>query len=432
MGTEITLDVGGLTLTYSKNHMGMDHGSLFQERDRKAARMEQTDLDLSAEDGDDSNLSSVSFVRPLKGVVPRLELLGFTLGRARIEYEAVVQDRLDQFDEGEATPPLMSFDDYMAFATQHPILALDNTFISGSGAASDRKARGRFADETLEDRFPHYVEGYPYSERNYFGHLVSLMHPYSVLRVLAECAANADANVLWQYGPLVEAGWADESHFFPNARRAETFLIATEGSSDAHILKHAFELLLPDVADFFRFIDVREGHPFSGTGNLVKFAEGLVKIDAHNQIIFLFDNDAEGVSAQQKLSRLTLPSNMRSLLLPSQEAFRAFLARGPDGIREVDINRRAAAIECYLDLTHGGRSPPMIIWTNYKKDTDSYQGALDDKESHVKSFLKLTSDSIASGAYDMKKIQAVLRAIVEECSAMTAAQWNPAAPSEYV
>ena len=34
----------------------------------------------------------------------------------------------------------------------------------------------------------------------------------------------------------------------------------------------------PGIADFFRFIDVSGSHPFSGTGNLVKFAEGLAKI----------------------------------------------------------------------------------------------------------------------------------------------------------
>jgi hypothetical protein len=34
-------------------------------------------------------------------------------------------------------------------------------------------------------------------------------------------------------------------------------------SSDVHILKHALALLRPRIADFFRFIDVSESHPFS-------------------------------------------------------------------------------------------------------------------------------------------------------------------------
>src|SRR5215471_16030649 len=82
------------------------------------------------------------------------------------------------------------------------------------------------------------------------------------------------APVVWQYGPLVKAGWATEREFVPHARRTAMFLIATEGSSDVHILKHALALLRPGIVDFFRFIDVSASHPFSGTGNLVKFAEG--------------------------------------------------------------------------------------------------------------------------------------------------------------
>ena len=91
----------------------------------------------------------------------------------------------------------------------------------------------------------------------------------------------------------------------------QTFLVATEGSSDTNILRHAFAMLRPEIGDFFRFIDVSERHPFPGTGNLLKFAEGLVKIDVHNQLVFLFDNDAEGFDAYQRLSALSLPQNMR-------------------------------------------------------------------------------------------------------------------------
>jgi hypothetical protein len=156
-----------------------------------------------------------------------------------------------------------------------------------------------------------------------------------MMRLLADTKANENAPVVWQYGPLVEAGWATEREFVAGARRAETFLIATEGSSDVHILKHGLALLRPAVADFFRFIDVSESHPFSGTGNLVKFAEGLAKIDVQNQVLFLFDNDAEGLEAHERLSRLTLPKNMRGAMLPQLKPFRQFPAQGPEGLANV-------------------------------------------------------------------------------------------------
>ncbi|MGC2224356.1 MAG: HEPN/Toprim-associated domain-containing protein, partial [Methylocella sp.] len=184
-----------------------------------------------------------------------------------------------------------------------------------------------------------------YSECSYFGGLIGILHPYSVLRILGENAKNREADVVWQYGPLVQSGWATEAEFTPGARRTQTFLVATEGSSDARILKHAFAILHPEIADFFRFIDVSERHPFPGTGNLLKFAEGLAKIDVQNQVVFLLDNDAEGFDAYQRVQNLSLPSNMRAIMLPDLEAFRAFPARGPEGVSGADINRRAAAIE---------------------------------------------------------------------------------------
>ena len=85
MATEITLDVGGLSVTYAKNDRGMDHGSLFQERDRKPVRSDQLDYDYYEREGEDPTSAEMAFERPLKDIVPRLELLGFNLDRVRRE-----------------------------------------------------------------------------------------------------------------------------------------------------------------------------------------------------------------------------------------------------------------------------------------------------------------------------------------------------------
>jgi len=427
VGTEITLDVAGVSVTYSKNHRGIDHGSIFQEKDRKAIESNQLNYDWYRENGEDPTLSEMAFMRPLKHVAPRLELLGFNLERVRREYDAVAKGWLEErpsFQDDEPIPDLMSFAEFCKFVTSHPLDSLDDTFIMGTDSASEKMIRGRF-DGMQFERIPAYrsYDNDAYSERSFFGGLVGILHPYSVLRVLAE--ANEDAPVVWQYGPLVEAGWATEREFVPHARRTETFLIATEGSSDVHILKHALALLRPGIADFFRFIDVSESHPFSGTGSLVKFAEGLAKIDVQNQLIFVFDNDAEGLDAHQRLSTLTMPANMRGIMLPELEEFRQFPAQGPEGLRDSDINRRAAAIECYLDLKVGDHPPAKVLWTNYKKSLDTYQGALEYKESYSKEFLKQTSVTLAEGVYDVSKIESVLDLLVAECTAIAVDQWDP-------
>lgn len=434
MGTEITLDVEQVSLTYSKNHRGMDHGSLYKEPDRGPVRSDQLDYDYYKDHDEDPTAAEMAFTRPLKDVVARLELLGFNFDRIRHEYEMVAENWREErqaiFDDEdtERLPDLMSFAEFCEFATEYPLSVLDDTFISAAQGGEPDKIRGRFA-KTPVDRIPrHYAyDLQAYSERSYFGELVNILHPYSVLRILAEKKANENAPVVWQYGPLVDAGWATDQEFRPGARRAETFLIATEGSSDVHVLKHALALLRPGISDFFRFIDVSESHPFSGTGNLVKFAEGLAKIDVQNQVLFLFDNDAEGVAAQQRLSKLALPSNMRATMLPETEELRAFPAQGPEGLRMTDINRRAAAIECYLDLSVDNHGAAKIIWTNYKKELEVYQGALEHKEFYVKEFLKQTAGTIANGSYDASKLEAVLDLIVAECTAIAVGQWDSSA-----
>lgn len=392
----------------------------------------QLDYEWYEKEGADPTPSEMAFTRPLKYVVPRLELLGFNLERVRREYDAVAKNWLEereslQDNDDARLPDLMSFAEFRAFAIAHPLGSLDDAFISGTDDASEEKIRGRFQGMQFE-RIPNYrsYDIQAYSERSYFGGLVDILHPYSVLRLLAEAKANEDAPVVWQYGPLVQAGWATEREFVPHARRTETFLIATEGSSDVHILKHALALLRPGIADFFRFIDVSESHPFSGTGNLVKFAEGLAKIDVQNQVVFVFDNDAEGLDALQRLSTLTLPANMRGIMLPELEDFRAFPSQGPEGLRNSNINRRAAAIECYLDLDVSGHPPAKVLWTNYKKSLGIYQGALEYKESYSKEFLKQTTETLAEGSYDVRKIKAILDLLIDECTAIAVDQWDPA------
>ena len=429
MGTEISLNVGGISLAWSKNTRGMDHGALYQELDRKRLRSGE-----SLDDGEDASLWEMAFTRPLLSVVPRLEMLGFRLDAVRQAYEAATgqwrEDRLMLADAleatgGQITEP-MSFDEYMAFVRAHPIGSLSDEVIIDFDETSKQRIRGRFDASEEIGRIPSDLESmdWAFSEKSYFGALIGFLHPYAILRLLAECPDNLGLTVDWQYGPLLESGWAIVEEFSPCARRKETFLIATEGSSDVHILNHAIKLLRPDVADFFRFIDVSERHPFSGTGSLVRFAEGLAKIDVQNKIVFLFDNDAEGVEAFKEVCKFKLPPNMSTLVLPELDDFRKFPAKGPDGIRSSDINGRAAAIECYLDLNLPQYGPANVVWTNYKKESGVYHGALEYKESYAKAFFKQTLETIRDGHYDVRKIEYVLEALIGDCSRLAMSEFN--------
>jgi hypothetical protein len=420
MGTEIYLTVGGVMVDWSKNRRGRDHGVLFQAKDRKRLRSEIEE----EPEGEDADEESVvwQFARPLRATVPRLDLLGYTPESVKTEYEQELDEWLSYREEDEEGPPeRLDFDEFVAFLGRHPLPELDDTFLRDFDEASKNKMRARFANDPALGRIPTTEgSGDGYSEASYFGSLIRILDPYSVMRALALVPANLDVEVAWDYGRLVGTGWAQEEQFAPCARRHQVFLIATEGTSDIHILQRAIALLMPEVEDFFRFIDVTERHPFSGTGSLVNFAEGLAAIDVHNQVVFLFDNDAEGWFAYEKVKGMRLPQNMRTMVLPDREEFRQFRCVGPHGEVQGDINRRAAGIECYLDLRLRNRTPAQVRWTNYRETQGVYQGSLEHKETYMRSFLRQKPEAFASGTYDVSKLRVVLNTFFHECSSIAA------------
>src|SRR5690606_17459038 len=98
---------------------------------------------------------------------------------------------------------------------------------------------------------------------------------YTVLRLLADNPSAKDLPVTWAYNEVEEGGWASRDTFVRTVQGADRFLLVTEGSSDAAILRHALALLQPQLADFFHFVDMDKGYPFSGTGQLYNFVKGL-------------------------------------------------------------------------------------------------------------------------------------------------------------
>ena len=419
MGTSIELTVGGISLDYSKNHMGNDWGYLFQEGDLIRRRTAAIDYDYYAEHPEETEElkeAEETFVSPLSRVLERLALLGHSLDDARTEYQVVVNDAASMSDPDEETNPPLTFDDFCELANRFPISDLADAYIEHETDNRDIVAQGRFAEFAAEfSRLPWTDNSDLYwSERSYLGSKVCILGAISMLLVFGLSPANADAEVEWDFGPIVHAGWVKRDAFQPGIRRGQPILVATEGASDARILRRALDLLRPNVADFFRFIDGGERHHFWGTGNLVKFAEGLLRIDIQNRVIFLLDNDAEGVDAHAKLQALSMPGNLRSMLLPSLDEFQSFPALGPEGLSDCDINGRAAAIECYLDLKLPQYPPGRVIWSNYKKDIDAWHGALEFKESYAKHFMAQTPVDITDGTYDVTKLSKLLDALIAE------------------
>lgn len=416
MGTSIELCIGKVFLSYSRNFMGTDYGFLFQDGDlfrRKAGAIKYDSYEENSEEKEEL------FARTLSRILPRLDMLGFTLESARAEYQALVEEAVEMSRHSELEEPknnYLTFEEFSALACRYPLNYLRDDYIEHETPDRDITAQGRFAtDIDVFERIPCSENAdFYWSETSFLSAQICILRAESMLQVFALNAANAEVEVTWKFGPIVHAGWVQREAFLPGARQRQKVLIATEGASDARIIRRSLNVLRPDVSDFFNFVDVDERHHFWGTGNLVKFAEGLLRIEVLNQVLFVFDNDAEGIDAFRKLENLDLPANMRAMHLPDLEEFNEFTTCGPEGINVSDINGRAAAIECYLDLQLTQYPTPQVTWSNFKRDIGAWHGALDYKESYSRHFYEQSDSLLKNGSYDVSKLLKLIDAIIRQ------------------
>ena len=404
MGSMIHLSVGRLEIDWGKNAGFADHSQLFQPCDLAQVPYYYVDRDNPYnKDGAEFEYNLVTefkegLSKPLEQVVERIELLYFTMNHARRDFEYV--SRLAGLDTDKFTFEQLA----------ESLATVDVRSISADYA--DEERFGRFFRYCLFHKIglERIVEDSEYV-RNVAGEGMENLSAYTILRLVAQNPVAAGLPVTWQFADIEEEGWARRDMLIRAVDQENRFLVVTEGSSDAAIVRHALNLLKPHVADFFDFVDMDKGYPFTGTGNLYNFTKGLIGISVQNNIVILYDNDAEGVFSFNRTVALNVPDNMRILKLPDLPEFRDFKAIGPSGTHRADINGRAAAIECYLDV-----GPDAVVrWNNFHKDLDVYHGELIGKGDVMRTFLE---QSKKNADYDFSRISAVVDMIVSECTAI--------------
>ena len=410
MGSMIYLTVGDLEIDWGKNDFFVMHGSLFQQEDL---------TQIVREDVDDNNepIMEEAAVRPLSKMVGRLELMGYTLRTAKKLFASLASEKnIASFISFEMVAEALRRVDIDHAAT---IYQENHTYGSFFVTIADRL---QIPSPCFEDIFQNGFDNY--KERLFvtlsqaeadvfifdeFMESISSYSPYTVLRLLAENTKTSSRKVSWAFADVVENGWAHRDRIVSDLGQVSRFLVVTEGSSDSKVLKHALNILRPEVADFFYFVDMEEGYPFTGEGNLHRFCQGLVSIGIENNVVVVYDNDAVGVAGYERTSQLCLPANMKVIRLPDCELLRQFDTIGPNGGGKADINGRAAAIECYLDLQWKQTGHPVVRWTSYEKTISSYQGKLQNKGYYTRQFLSLNK---RDPEYDYSKIEAVLESLV--------------------
>ncbi len=395
----IHLAVGRLEIDWGKNQGFRDHSALFQgERDVADVPYYYVgDEEGKDFEGQTKWKTIIEFKeglsKPLPLVIDRLNLLGHTYEQCEKEFTFLA--RLNNFD-----------DSHFTFAALRDVLAAVDVTSLSADYGEGGEDFGKFFRRELAPRLglDELLRAQP-MEFHSISEAMENVSAYTVLHLLARNPHAASLPVQWAFNDIDTGGYARRDDFVRTLHPRDRFLIVTEGSSDAAILRHALKLLRPHVSDFFDFVDMEEGYPFSGTGNVFRFVQGLISIAVQNKILVLFDNDAEGLSNYRRCKALNVPANMCILSLPDLPLFKAFPTVGPDGESVSDINGRAAAIECYLDLDEAARAR----WTTYNHAMGSYQGELDGKTRYMRAFLDQRQ---RQRGYDYSRLEQVLDVLV--------------------
>lgn len=369
MGSLICLRLGRLELDWGKNSSFMNPSALFDRGDVRPAPYYYAD-DVVEE--------KPAFVRRLGAVVRRLEMLGFTMTDCEQLYKEMVRITPSYYP-----PPKLTFQQFARVVGQ-----VDVDAVSIPEGESGDYDLGEYVSELFRD--PEFANANPdlaaltREDSTFFENL----NPYVTLRLLAANPRNADKEVVWSFADVFEGGWVEEGEVYEGVPQKDRCLVVTEGSTDGRVLSTALPLVAPDVVDFFTFVDMSENYPFTGSGNLFRFCQGLARIGIQNRILVVLDNDTAGHSAARRIASLDLPPRMRVTVLPDLDECRAVRTLGPSGERFEDINQRAVSIEWFLDMTALDGSAPIVRWTSYHAELDQYQGELIGKDDYVRHFLQ--------------------------------------------
>lgn len=381
MGSYASLDIGKIQVGWMKNHPG-NFGWLFSPADKGRAKYEYEGNQFAYKSAYKSKLGNI---------IRRLELAGYQLPKVT----PVFFGRYDT-----PLPDKVCAEIYRGLQT----LSIKGVERTGPDFGGPFVPEYVFPDEKLNELC-----------REHKSNFLTQLEEGALLRILYENPENRDIEVVWRYADVVAGGWAtyrqvDIEVGVPHCG----YLLITEGSSDSFVLQKAIAALYPEVSGYFRFVDMKEGYPFTGTGNVLNFCKGLAKVGYDRRVLVLFDNDTEGRRAFNEVMKLDLPLNMKAVVLPDLEIARSFPTLGPSGPSLENVNGKAVSIEMFLDFAYkrADKDVPKVRWKTYDEKMGTYQGALENKEEFLKKF---KSVSLSNGNYDTSKLEILLRFVYDQC-----------------
>lgn len=430
MGSYSSLLLDGYRIDQSKSYINPYWSCLFTEDDRRS-RDVLYDLYYTEPINDGNEVPTYEYAATAETVKMRLEIMGYTLPKVKSEYLCGIESALktiqEYYTETESVYQFTKVDQehilrlkeggfqYWLDLIRHLIKYDINVYDDRLGSEDDIF---RFMLEYNDIDQDLYL-GYPNIGFGFF------------LRGALE-AVNPDAELVLDITDLVSSGYygineavcagTAMSHI-KSTLHFQKIIIITEGSSDRNILSKSLKLLYPKAENYFSFLDFESYKAEGGTGALEKTVKSFAAAGISNKIIALFDYDAAGVAAAERLRKKRLPNNICVMTLPEIELARNYPTIGAQGSSIENVNGRACSIEMYLGkdiLINDNNELTAVEWKGLEQSLNIYQGEIFDKARLQKKFVEKINRSISNGCTEPEQFWDDLRLVFQSIFAAAA------------
>ncbi|WP_433355493.1 HEPN/Toprim-associated domain-containing protein [Microtetraspora malaysiensis] len=385
-------------------------------------------IDSFLEDFDTEETNDLfGYQAPVRTIVTRLDLMGFTAERCKREMQECVAELLAY--DGEDS--IVVYDNLGREASRYDISAAEivNVGLSAHLKRSTRGSVHRPKLTDLEERCIKYVDLLFETDedpRLLLGALLDGQDPEKRLRL--------DLSDLLHAGYFTSDGELSAQAL--QELREETsstgpIIVITEGKFDSRVLGRALRIVRPDIAGYFKFWDLGTTKAPGGTDRVVANLRSFAAAGVMNRVIGLVDNDAAGLAAEKQLRSTPLPKHYSICRLPNLDYAHSYPTHGPSGKSEDDINGRACSIEFYFgtDCLQGPDNELIPVrWKALNDAVQEWQGELSNKpyvQARIEALLDKTESGVAvvDGRWD--PMRGIANALVQAAQS----RYEPAPPT---
>ncbi|MDB9381245.1 HEPN/Toprim-associated domain-containing protein [Nodularia spumigena CS-584] len=406
MGSFCALTLNGYEIDQSKSYISTFWSCFFNEDDRRS-RSVPYDLYYTQPITDNNNVPTFEYSASVDTMKLRLEIMGYTLDKVKLKYADGIEIALKSRQQYNAE----LFNTVENSDEKHLNILKNGGFeywLKLIKYIFDNKITNFSDNLELHDDIYSFILDYNDVDEDLYLGYPNIGIGYFLRGALE--AVEPRSELILDITSVVDSGYYKEDEpvcastaqmYLDSTLPFQKIIILTEGSSDSKILSKALKLLYPKVYSYFSFLDFDTYKAEGGSAMLEKTVKSFAAAGISNKIIALFDYDAAGVAATERLKKRKFPSNFRVITLPAIELANNYPTIGPDGIIYENVNGRACSIEMYLGidiLTGANNTLVPVKWKNIEAQINTCQGEISRKAELQKKYLKKIRVAIANGS----------------------------------